>query len=206
MEPFDERQHNSLHKMRPDHLSLSSQGQQRHAAAERQSVLTRKQASAAASSLRTATDMHAAVSTPHLDQPSRQPQSAQSSDSPIQLQSAHANAQLGSDQHHHSASNAEEQIRSLSRKHVDSDLSHNSPLQADSTDHGVSHLPQTLPQQSNSADEQHAGQQQACATDDGDFERMMAHFDELERQEAAQSGGASAGIASFFGQFVFGQS
>ncbi|KAA6424750.1 MAG: hypothetical protein FRX49_05417 [Trebouxia sp. A1-2] len=35
--------------------------------------------------------------------------------------------------------------------------------------------------------------QQACATDDGDFERMMARFAELEKQEAAQSGKGLAG-------------
>ena len=36
--------------------------------------------------------------------------------------------------------------------------------------------------------------QRACATDDGDFERMMARFAELEKQEAAQSGKGSAGV------------
>lgn len=38
-----------------------------------------------------------------------------------------------------------------------------------------------------------APRQQACATDDGDFERMMARFAELEKQEAAQSGKTLAG-------------
>jgi len=39
-------------------------------------------------------------------------------------------------------------------------------------------------------------EQQACATDDGDFEQMMARFDELERQEAAQDSTVSAGMPS----------
>ena len=32
----------------------------------------------------------------------------------------------------------------------------------------------------------------SCATDDGDFERMMAKLDQLERQEAAAAGRTSA--------------
>ncbi len=39
-----------------------------------------------------------------------------------------------------------------------------------------------------------APRQQACATDDGDFERIMARFAELEKQEAAQSGKDLAGM------------
>lgn len=35
-------------------------------------------------------------------------------------------------------------------------------------------------------------QQQGCATDDIDFERMMARFDDLEKQEAAAHNGAVA--------------
>lgn len=34
--------------------------------------------------------------------------------------------------------------------------------------------------------------QPGCATDDGDFERMMARFDDLEKQEAATHNGAVA--------------
>ena len=34
--------------------------------------------------------------------------------------------------------------------------------------------------------------QQACATDDGEFEEVMAKFEDLERQEAAAHGRASA--------------
>ena len=38
--------------------------------------------------------------------------------------------------------------------------------------------------------------QHACATDDGDFERMMARFDDLEKQEAAaQNGAVTAGLS-----------
>lgn len=38
---------------------------------------------------------------------------------------------------------------------------------------------------------------QSCATDDGDFERMMAKLDQLERQEAAADGRAlAAGLSS----------
>lgn len=42
------------------------------------------------------------------------------------------------------------------------------------------------------AEESNTLQQQACATDDGEFEKMMARFDDRERQEAAADGRASA--------------
>ncbi len=53
-----------------------------------------------------------------------------------------------------------------------------------------------LSQQLDRAGNQHeaAPRQQACATDEGDFERMMARFAELEKQEAAQSGKDLAGM------------
>ena len=42
------------------------------------------------------------------------------------------------------------------------------------------------------AEEPKTLRQQACATHDGEFERMMAKLDDLERQEAAAHGRASA--------------
>lgn len=61
------------------------------------------------------------------------------------------------------------------------------------------HMPQKQPQQQHHQQHQQEQQQQhqqkqkqeACAQDDGDFERMMARFDELERQEAALPAGAA---------------
>ena len=41
------------------------------------------------------------------------------------------------------------------------------------------------------AAQQQAVQKQPCAMDDGDFERMMARFDELERQEASTQDAAA---------------
>ena len=42
------------------------------------------------------------------------------------------------------------------------------------------------------AEEPKTLRQQACATNDGEFEKMMAKLDALERQEAAADGRASA--------------
>ena len=43
-----------------------------------------------------------------------------------------------------------------------------------------------------SVEEPNTLRQQACATDDGEFEKMMAKFDDLDRQEAAAAGRALA--------------
>ncbi len=75
-------------------------------------------------------------------------------------------------------SDAQKQLSMLTGKHLGGERSHN------------------LSQQSDRAGNQQeaAHRQLVCATDDGDFERMMARFAELEKQEAAQSGKDLAGM------------
>ncbi len=106
----------------------------------------------------------------------------QSSSSDAQLHSGQlleAQSRLHSTAHAVAPSAAQRQPSTLTGKHS-------------GAEQGQLKLSQQLEREGNQ--QEAAPRQQACATDDGDFERMMARFAELEKQEAAQSGKDLAGM------------
>ena len=90
-------------------------------------------------------------------------------------------------------SDVQKQLSTLTGNHLGAEQKQLSTLTGN---HLGAEQNQKLSQRSDISGDQQAPamRQQACATDDGDFERMMARFAELEKQEAAQSGKGLAGM------------
>lgn len=195
LEPFDESIHGPLQQPAPHQPDTLLQGQYSNVQAQYSNVQASpdaaegpQQSSYTASGSRKSKPLHQpAPSFLQAEDVPRAPQSATpSNNSHSQLHSAAAQPQ--SKFSSHARLNSEGQVQSkphtgLSKNELSPELSERFHSADDA--------------QPMSADDKQstAAQQQACVTDDGDFERMMARFDELEQQEAAQISSASAGTS-----------
>lgn len=193
LEPFDESIHGPLQQPAPHQPDTLLQGQYSNAQASPDAAEGPQQSSHTASGSRKSKPLHQpAPSFLQAEDVPRAPQSATPpNNSRSQLHSAAAQPQSKFSSHARPNSGGQDQSKphtglsntGLSKNELSPELSERF------------HSADDAQPMSADGEQSTAAQQQACVTDDGDFERMMARFDELEQQEAAQTSSASAGTS-----------
>lgn len=186
LEPFDESIHGPPQQPSPHQPETLLQGQYSNVQASPDAAEGPQQSSHTAPGSRKSKPLHQpAPAFLQAEDVLRAPQSATpSNNSQLHLAAAQPQSKFSS----HARLNSEGQVQSkphtgLSKNELSPELSERF------------HSADDAQPMSADGEQSTAAQQQACVTDDGDFERMMARFDELEQQEAAQTSSASAGTS-----------